>query len=498
MTFVRHDSGRLGLPRIAWLAVGALLAACGCGGRGGGTPTEDQPSEVGPSTREYSRVAIDFGPVRRSDHARHLAAVRDRIGAPEGYREVRVRHRGLPDRSWTGAEADPGGLPLAAAVVLRGLDCDARPDQELDILVPIEAEGAYAVTVWCESGGAVTVAGGSEPAGFATPTSAARLPTTAPGAATEVQRRFGVGPFVDRAGRWTAAELGFVAAALGRMTREERAVLGDVPFVRDRVGDGGPEGESAYYELKGAEAAIVVLDSTFDAPILSFVGTPDSPFAPATFVVLHEAGHAIARASVRAQATVVDRAVERSRGASGVASGAYDDYLVVRAEYERKVARVQEAVASYNLIVDRLQDSGGGADRAALLTELERLGGELDRGKVDLAEVEARVEAAGRRVEAENTAAGQARADAEAQIAEARRLAEDSPLLVAFTDVPGAGLGPTSYGREGLSESFAESYALFRLDPDALRRFSPQLHDWFARGEHTRWLPVGTARRRDE
>ena len=57
-------------------------------------------------------------------------------------------------------------------------------------------------------------------------------------------------------------------------------------------------------------------------------------------------------------------------------------------------------------------------------------------------------------------------------------------MLEAFSSLPGAGAGPTEYGATSIAESFAESFALHRLDPAALRRFSPAIDDWFSNAGH--------------
>lgn len=61
---------------------------------------------------------------------------------------------------------------------------------------------------------------------------------------------------------------------------------------------------------------------------------------------------------------------------------------------------------------------------------------------------------------------------------------DDSSVLAAYKAVRGKLRGPTPYGATSLSESFAESFALFRADPEALSRVAPRVHEWFLRGGH--------------
>ena len=59
-----------------------------------------------------------------------------------------------------------------------------------------------------------------------------------------------------------------------------------------------------------------------------------------------------------------------------------------------------------------------------------------------------------------------------------------NPVLASYADIPGAIDGPTKYGRESVSESFAESFALYHLDPDALKRISIATFQYFQTLQH--------------
>jgi len=64
------------------------------------------------------------------------------------------------------------------------------------------------------------------------------------------------------------------------------------------------------------------------------------------------------------------------------------------------------------------------------------------------------------------------------------RRGQPSTLLQRYAQLPGVAPGVTTYASASPSESFAESFALFHADPDALRRCLPEVHDWFATGQH--------------
>jgi len=73
------------------------------------------------------------------------------------------------------------------------------------------------------------------------------------------------------------------------------------------------------------------------------------------------------------------------------------------------------------------------------------------------------------------------------EVAEARaawvRLGGRGPVIEAWAEVRD-GPGPAPYGARSVHESFAEAYALHRLDPDALRRAMPAAAEWFDAGGH--------------
>jgi hypothetical protein len=65
-----------------------------------------------------------------------------------------------------------------------------------------------------------------------------------------------------------------------------------------------------------------------------------------------------------------------------------------------------------------------------------------------------------------------------------------SPLLTAYQGLLGKDDWPTLYGRTSLDESFAESFALFKTDPKALKRVLPKVFAWFEAGKHEEHLPA--------
>ena len=68
------------------------------------------------------------------------------------------------------------------------------------------------------------------------------------------------------------------------------------------------------------------------------------------------------------------------------------------------------------------------------------------------------------------------------------RWTQEGPVLEAYRAALAGQPAPTDYGNTSLHESFAESFALFHVDNDALRRTRPSLHTWFSQRGHLRSL----------
>jgi hypothetical protein len=88
-----------------------------------------------------------------------------------------------------------------------------------------------------------------------------------------------------------------------------------------------------------------------------------------------------------------------------------------------------------------------------------------------------------------------AKADNEARVKEAQRLvagmlardkanANGRPAEVAFGQVLDQKKSPTAYGKTKASEHFAESFGIYKADPDAMERISKEAVTWFRNGEH--------------
>ena len=69
-----------------------------------------------------------------------------------------------------------------------------------------------------------------------------------------------------------------------------------------------------------------------------------------------------------------------------------------------------------------------------------------------------------------------------------KRLSGKGPVLKAYLKIRGKQKGPTPYGESSAAESFAESFALYRVDPKALKRVFPKVHRWFKKNGHLKTI----------
>lgn len=82
-------------------------------------------------------------------------------------------------------------------------------------------------------------------------------------------------------------------------------------------------------------------------------------------------------------------------------------------------------------------------------------------------------------------AAARATGDAANDLVRAgNELTADSPVMAAYLRALDGDPAPTDYGNASTHESFAESFSLFHVDPEALKRARPKVFAWFAKGGH--------------
>lgn len=325
----------------------------------------------------------------------------------------------------------------ALLALLLGLQPTTPEAMEYDLLFADDGKQIRPVSLWTEGPKRLVVAGG-EPVG---------KPPAGPSAA-QIAKRYGLAGLVEVDATFEPGVRGALDTALALLTDPERARLADITIVRQgensrkvRATRGPKWVNTANYLLDGNVGWIEVYD---DAVLTSprFVGPVDAPLHPTVFVLLHELGHAIADAPTRAMLAEYER--------RRMALGAAIDVAV------RRNNAYNHEVEAFN--ANKTPEAA--ARLEAQLEELTALGAELQ------AEREA-IHVLGERIDA---------------------LGELAPMAQRYRDEVGDA-APTAYGRTSADEAFAEAFALFHADPEALKRTVPAAYAWFARGSHVEERP---------
>lgn len=255
------------------------------------------------------------------------------------------------------------------------------------------------------------------------------MPDLAPGASREnVAQRHGLGPLVDLDASFSVSDLRALDHALSLLSTSERQLLQGTAIARVH----GPGGEDDFWEMgsyarTGMCAAIRLFDGAFQRDDQEFHGEVDAPHPCSSMTILHEVGHRIV------------------------------DLPSLRLEVE--AAHLEERIEA----LSRQRDEMQGRIQAAKGPEAGRLSGVA-------APILGQLGAALKRRDALKRE----------QVAVSRR----SPVLAEYLRRRGRVKGPTEFGRTDEEESFADSFALFRVDPAALRRVYPAVYEWFTAGGH--------------
>lgn len=243
-----------------------------------------------------------------------------------------------------------------------------------------------------------------------------------------LRKKYATGQLDARGGtRWGATSRRALGLAFQALTTEERAVvLKRLRFVRTPGSGQGQAGGKHYVE--GCKQRVEIYDRAFLGQKVRFAGRPSSPMPSPALTMLHEIGHVLHARPGRLTACRAEQAIARSK----------------------------KATAAYNKTVKRYNAAKSEVDQRNLAKRLEEQGKEQRRLVARANEL----------------------------VAKAEKLTGAGPVLKAYRKVLGTTPAPTKYGEESTAESFAESFALFHADPDALKRVAPKVHRWFAREGH--------------
>jgi len=266
----------------------------------------------------------------------------------------------------------------------------------------------------------------------------------------EIQKKYGIGPFVDSGARWDNDSLFIVETALATLSPAELEGVAGLPFhrmVKDPSNKVVVGVAIAMYVPEKSQ--IELYDFGIDADKRRFLGPLEKPVPTSVASVVHECGHAISRKGTRDTRL---KAVEAKK-----------EYDEINARLIAGKKTYDEDKATYA----RTKDAALGKALSERVPALKQL-------IADLAVAKKRFE----------PLAAQMTADESKGSGLERALDAKLPFKSS----------PTIYGRTSLAESFAECLSLHKLDRAALDRAAPGISAWFESPEYAALLqPAGSA-----
>ena len=323
-------------------------------------------------------------------------------------------------------------LPLSVMLALRLACLHANPFSTWNILVPHISGDLFPVNLTRPDKTHLVIEVGDafRPDAFGLPPNEA-----------ELRRRYGIGPLGSYGRTWSPEQRHALDQALGLLMLEERQFIADIAFERrSHSGMIGRGKHVADYFQRGDVAKIYLYDSAFEHDMIAFIGTPSTPYRNSVFGILHEIGHLLAAVpSLRSY----QRALELQRAYDGL----YASYEEIYNEHLQAIETLNQA--------DKYR---------------EPLAAHVEHTVSRVEDFEAKLEAALERTRRANR--------------QGLRYQSNSPVVEAYKRIRTNKSGPTAYGRTDISEGFAESFAIYHTDPQALRWIDPQVYQWFRDGGH--------------
>lgn len=383
---VRRGPGNARLMS-SWILMSALVGIlAGCGASN---------SFEKPKNRYYEATMIKTPAPKRGEKSKLIAALPSKL---KGKRVFRIKGKriqvlgGKINRLKELSHAE-----LRALFIVSGQDLQGA---ELDLKVRLYGKSTAPVTVIIEMNGDISVEEGKW------------KQSAIPKSAKEIEARWGVGPLkVKRGAKWSKRALRSINIALSKLSKEERALLKGIPFVRKSKGKGAQA--ALYIQESDCDAIIQVFNRAIKSERYTFSGQAQSALPATVHPIVHEIGHALHSLPGRR----------------------------LQCEYIKLINQYNKTVKSAN--------KSKGAKRAKLSQKLTQQKAQIDRLKP--------------RVE---------------------KWRNRGPVLTAYLRVKGSLEGPTPYGLTSDKESFAESFALYRVDPQALKRIMPKVYAWFSAQGH--------------
>lgn len=257
----------------------------------------------------------------------------------------------------------------------------------------------------------------------------ARRPETPQGlmSPAEMKARYGIGPSDFGQVQWTPEYLAVLAQALALLGPEERAFLASVPIVREHKPSG------VFIKPQFQQHVMALFTHTYGVARIELYDTlldddqrlfVGSPDAPLQRSVMY---------------------VLHEFG-----------HVIATASHVSVLRDLTKSIDKYYDRIDELAEKNSAPDGTIRVTPEEDA--DLDNKLWDI----------------------------ETSFDRLERMGRSGPVIAAYRGVRGK--GPTPYGAVSLHESFAEAFALFRADPEALRRVDPTTYHWFERGAHMKAL----------
>jgi len=192
----------------------------------------------------------------------------------------------------TASDEELAALPPDVAVAAYTTSSRPVPVQHIDLCVVAEDDQCRPVTVRIAS--RVLRVDYQEPRGR---TGSDDVATTAERDA--VVRRFGLGALEDGSASWTSREVALVDRALAAVEPEVLELIRGMPLIRDAVSTRAPGRELAWFDPQTEPPTISIYDLAF-APASGAVGPLDAMEPLAVMTIVHELGHVLADAPLRA------------------------------------------------------------------------------------------------------------------------------------------------------------------------------------------------------
>lgn len=321
--------------------------------------------------------------------------------------------------------ANTDWLPLPVLYAAEFVLSTKRQGLELDLMARMGPEEFIPVTARYEVDGRVWLIMGK------TLSSLTPKPEELP-SQEQLKTQYGIAAIRDGNRAWKPYELHALERSLSLLSKDERNVIQGVHFVREARAKKGAKGLKlneiwGQYHGPGRlqePRTINLFDVEPGTDTAQFIGEPDHPHPLPSMCILHEIGHAIA---------------DHPRAK-------------MNEECHQQIEEAKKLIEQWNALKSAGQtESPEGLVLGNKLIELKQ-----KREEHDLRHE--RLRASYRRSE--------------------------GPVHAAFLAVRGPDKGPTKYGRTDVEESFAESFSLYKADPEALRRIYPDVLDWFMSGGH--------------